>query len=208
MQIIGDNPYGYNKITSRDVLEHLERIKEKSNIQDLFEVYEKQYNSVIKNFEELENIQQEHTFIINKNFLIFKDIITKVYNKPIIKSKILYIEKQIEEYQQMYSELEIFNIQNEYNILQQSFISLYIIKNIIDIMSKKLMILDLMKKKLYHIFNSKIEMYKFILHHIYNNTHTWKFVIKNLIGFTSSKEINYKYLLDIHYDKYKNILKL
>ena len=56
MEIIGDNPYGYNKITSRDVLKHLERIKEKSYIQDLFEVYEKQYNSVIKNFEELESI--------------------------------------------------------------------------------------------------------------------------------------------------------
>jgi hypothetical protein len=67
MEIIGDNSYGYNKITSRDVLKHLERIKEKSYIQDLFEVYEKQYNSVIKNFEELENIQQEHNIIISLN---------------------------------------------------------------------------------------------------------------------------------------------
>lgn len=222
----------YLKITSKDILCLISQFYEEFYLQELITMYTKIHKKFLKEYRKLEDIKTEYNRIISMNITsVFRSNSSLLMNIMDTSRAIFYNSSLMDPRRtELYDIYE--NISYEYDMLQydlnipvskteyrdikymngvqtlRRYIGIDQMRNIICDVLIKIYIIKLMREKLIDVSNSKLNIYKSLLTHLYQKTHNWKFVCRELIGFTSLYESELRALLDMNYNSLQHFLSM
>lgn len=198
----------YAKITSRDILIYIANLYEEFYIQHLRNIYRRKFKKLANDFNDLNQIRSQHEQHILESRVLDREFSID-YSRMNEKMLCLYFiyERQVQQYEYMYYRLRFSQAKHEYNTLLCKS-DLKTIRRMIEYTCSRQQIVISMKEKLFHVSNAKLNIHKHILSTIYEETHSTKFLVKNLIGFTSGREISIRKFLDMKRDQIDNFFEL